>query len=168
MDGVLIRPIRPEDAAAVNALRRQPGVMENTFGMPSDRVNRAEKFIADLGPDDHVFVATVDGQVVGLAGVHVQRGRRRHVADLGISVHDDYANRGIGRALMQVLLDVADNHLALVRVELEVIDGNARAIHLYESLGFEMEGRKRMDFIRRGQYVDTLVMGRLRPPTSAG
>jgi putative acetyltransferase len=77
-------------------------------------------------------------------------------------VHDDYAGRGIGRALIEALLDLADNYLGLKRVELDVITDNEAAIHLYESLGFEREGIKRCALFRGGTFVDLLMMGRIR------
>ena len=52
-----IRPIGPEDAEGAAALRRMPGVFENTLGLPSYRTADSEAFIAGLGPDDHNFVA---------------------------------------------------------------------------------------------------------------
>lgn len=91
-----------------------------------------------------------------------QAGKRRHVGVIGIAVHDGFQRRGIGQALMEALLDLADTCLSLVRVELEVFASNARAIRLYERLGFEHEGRKRRGVIRRGQYEDVLAMGRVR------
>lgn len=63
--------------------------------------------------------------------------RLRHSADIGIMVHKDYQNMGVGSALMERLLDLADNWLMLVRVELTVFADNERAIHLYEKFGFE-------------------------------
>jgi putative acetyltransferase len=89
-------------------------------------------------------------------------GKRRHTGEIGITVHDDYTGRGIGRALLAALLDLADNTLGLKRVELDVITDNAAAIHLYESLGFEHEGIKRCALFRGGQFVDLLMMGRIR------
>lgn len=162
MAELTIRPVRAEDAEAVNRIRRQPGVMEFTMGMPSERIAQNREFIERLGPDDHVLVAEVDGRVVGMAGLHVGRGRQRHAASLGIMVDEALHGRGIGRALMEALLDLADNHLGLVRVELEVFADNARAIHLYETLGFRTEGRKRKAVLRRGEFIDVLVMGRIR------
>ena len=162
MNGVRIRPVRVEDAEMLNELRRQPGVMEFTLGMPSERIADNQKYLESLGPDDHVLVAEAEGRVVGIASLHVAGGKRRHVGHIGIAVHDDFQNRGIGRSLMQVLLDLADNYLGLVRAELEVQADNPRAIHLYESLGFEHEGRKRKEVFRGGRYVDHLIMGRLR------
>lgn len=63
-----IRPIGPEDAEGAAALRRMPGVFENTLGLPSYRTADSEAFIAGLGPDDHNFVAVLDdGTVIGCA-----------------------------------------------------------------------------------------------------
>jgi putative acetyltransferase len=157
-----IRPVRVEDADELNAIRRHPEVMDFILSLPSERAAQSRRFIEGLGPDDHLMVAVVDGRVAGMAGLHVASGKRRHAASLGISVHRDYHGRGIGRALMACLLDIADNYLGLVRVELEVFADNERAIALYESLGFEHEGRKRKDAWRAGAYVDVLVMARIR------
>lgn len=161
MSEVQIRPVRPDDAEALNVMRRLPGVMEFTLGMPSERVEANRRFIEGLGPDTHMFVAECEGRVVGMAELALRRGKQRNTGMIGIGVHDEYAGRGIGRQLMQTLLDLADNYLALHRVELEVLADNARAIHLYESLGFQVEGRKRQDHFRHGVFVDTLMMGRL-------
>jgi putative acetyltransferase len=97
-----------------------------------------------------------------MCGLHVYPGKRRHSATFGMSVADDLQGRGIGTKLMAAMLDVADNYLGLVRVELEVLVDNPRAIHLYERMGFEREGCKRKAVFRGGQYVDALVMARLR------
>ncbi len=161
-----IRPTRPEDAEGTAALRRMPGVFENTLGLPSYRDADSTAFLQGLGPDDHHFVAVLeDGTVIGAAGLHVfPNPRMRHVGTVGLFVHTDYQNMGVGTALMRTLLDLADNWLMLVRVELEVFADNQRAIHLYEKLGFEVEGRLRMTTVRSGQYADDLKMARLRMP----
>ena len=41
---------------------------------------------------------------------------------------------------------------------------NARAIRLYESNGFEIEGRERQSILRDGVLVDAFTMSRLRAP----
>lgn len=159
-----IRPPRPEDAEELWELRRMPGVFENTMGLPSNRVSQTQEFIAGLDVDDHQFVAvTEDGHVVGLAGLMLfSNPRKRHMASLGIYVHTDYQNQGAGTALVKALLELADNWLMLVRVELDVYTDNAKAIHLYEKLGFEREGVLRKAAIRNGRYADLMMMSRLR------
>lgn len=36
---------------------------------------------------------------------------------------------------------------------------NQAAIHLYEKLGFQVEGRRSREFFIDGQFIDTLCMG---------
>lgn len=161
-----IRPIEPRDAEGTAALRRMPGVFENTLGLPSYRTVDSDAFIAGLGSDDHNLVAVLeDGTVIGCAGLTVcSNPRMRHVGTVGLFVHTDYQNQGVGTALMKAVLDLADNWLMLVRVELEVFADNERAIHLYEKLGFEKEGLMRMTTVRNGRYVDDYKMARIRVP----
>ena len=163
-----IRPVRSDDAEALHRIRRLPWVVRYTMGLPSVRIDDVRRRIEGYGRDDHVLVAELDGAVVGMAGLHVGASKRRHVGDVGIFVADDHQGHGIGRALMAALLDLADAHLGLARVELEVATENAGAVYLYESLGFEREGVKRRAFMLDGHPADLLVMGRLRDRAAHG
>ena len=164
----VIRPVRPEDADDINYIRRQPEVARYMMSLPSERVESSQNFIGNLRPNNHEFVAvtTLAGgmeRVIGIAGLNVDtRPRAAHTASLGICVHRDYQDQGVGSALMEALLDLADNWLRLVRVELQVYDGNERAIHLYEKYGFEKEGLLRKVSIQDGEYADEFIMSRIR------
>jgi diamine N-acetyltransferase len=69
--------------------------------------------------------------------------------------------RGEGRAACRDVLDLAFGELAAHRVSLDVFEGNARALHLYTSLGFMREGLLR-DAVRiHGQYRSLIVMSML-------
>ena len=144
------------------ALRLLPSVVDGTLALPSARIIDTRQRLESYGPDVHSFVAVTDGQIVGLAGLHVGSGKLRHTASLGMMVHDQFQGQGIGRKLLAALLDIADNYLGLVRIELDVYADNARAIGLYESMGFVLEGRKRKAVWRHGDHQDVLVMGRIR------
>lgn len=165
MDQIRIRMARPSDAEAFAEIMTQPQVYYGTLQLPHTTPEAWRKRLEGNDPSyDYVLVAEVDGKVVGNLGLHrSRRPRNVHVATLGISVHDAYQGRGIGRALMAAAIDAADRWLNILRIELEVYADNERAIKLYESLGFVVEGRKRMNAFRDGQYVDSLVMGRIRP-----
>lgn len=160
----LIRPIRLEDAEDVNEMRRMDGVRETILGIKSERINKTEDFIKGLGINDHIFVAEVnDGEkkVVGVVGLHVNASPRvRHSASVWIMVHKDYQGMGIGKALLKEVLDLADNWLKLIRVELSVFVDNERAINLYKSLGFQIEGTKKYAAIKNGEYADEYIMAR--------
>lgn len=79
-----------------------------------------------------------------------------------MAVRDDWHGRGIGTALMEAAIDMADNWLNLARLELTVFLDNAPAIGLYEKLGFTTEGTLANYAFRDGEYVDCLTMARLR------
>lgn len=160
----LIRPSEPGDARGLAELRRMRGVFETTLGLPSSRVSDSEAFLDNMGDEDHHFVAVAgDGTIIGAVGLMVRANpRTRHVGSVGIFVHTDWQNMGVGTALLNTVLDLADNWLMLIRVELEVFAGNERARHVYEKLGFELEGRRRMAVIQNGAYVDELMLARLR------
>lgn len=166
----IIRPTRLEDMEGFTNLRRMPGVFETTLGLPSESVQRNIDRFKTMGPDNHNFVAVLqDGTIIGAAALQVQASpRMRHVGSVGIFVHTDYQNTGVGTALLTTLLDLADNWLMLVRVELEVFADNERAIRLYEKLGFEKEGLKRMATIRNGTYADEYLMARLKRRSTNG
>lgn len=161
-----IRPAGPEDAAGITALRRMPGVFEQAASLPSDRSRRMEELLRQPGQNRHFLVAvSPDNTVLGLVMLTVESNpRRRHSGGLGIRVRTDCQGQGIGTALLEAVLDLADNWLMLRRVELEVYADNQRAVRLYEKFGFEAEGRKREAAVKNGAYVDLLVMARLRTP----
>jgi putative acetyltransferase len=166
-----IRPIRLSDAEDLSELLRAPGTFETTLILPDDRIASREEFIRNLTGDDHVLAAEEgkgsEARVVGYAGLHVvPRARRRHVGQVGIAVRPDRQGRGIGRALMGALLDLADNWLMLERVELFVFADNQEAVRFYHSLGFEVEGTLRRSSVKAGVLADDLLMARLRPEPS--
>ncbi len=160
---VVIRPVRIEDVADLQDVRHQPGVLDGTLNLPSERLLDRQRRIEGLGPNEHELVAEVDGRVVGTAGLVAFQGRMNHAGEIAhIMVHDEFQGRGIGRQLLEALLDIADNYLGLVRVELLVYPDNEGAVRLYESVGFTHEGIKRKCARRQGRLVDAAMMARIR------
>jgi putative acetyltransferase len=107
-------------------------------------------------------VAEVDGAVVGTLGLHWDEHNRAHVGHVGMMVHTAYQGLGVGSAMIEAAVDLAENWLGMTRLQLEVYPDNEQAIGLYQKHGFEKEGLFRALSYRGGQYVDALVMGRLR------
>jgi ribosomal protein S18 acetylase RimI-like enzyme len=63
-------------------------------------------------------------------------------SDLTIAVDKKYQDEGLGTMLFKTLLHyITENRKDIYRVELIVRESNKRAIHLYEKLGFKIEGR---------------------------
>lgn len=162
-----IRPTEPKDAREITIIRRMPGVLENLASLPSEPFAQQEGVLASMDSNQHSFVAVGSEpqgeRVVGNVFLMVStQPRSRHCGWLGIMVHKDYQGQGIGTALLEAALDVADNWLKLVRLELTVYPDNSRAIALYRRYGFEVEGTQRLAAIRKGRYEDVLLMGRIQ------
>ena len=162
-DEILIRAQEPEDMADLTEVFNQPRAIWGTLQVPFTSLEARRRRREGLPANHTVLVAVIGGKVIGSAGLHPTDQRRRaHVASIGMAVHDAYAGRGAGRALLQALIDQADRWLAYRRLELTVWTDNERALALYEAFGFEREGVLRAYAWRDGAYVDALAMARLR------
>lgn len=163
-DEVIIRAASDDDWRDLAAIRALPKVVAGTLRLPFESPETSRKLLENRTERDLFVVAELDGRIVGSASLHRQTGRRAHVAQLGMMVHDDYQGRGIGRALLSALIEAADNWLGLTRIELTVYVDNLPAIRLYEALGFVREGVLRSYVLRDGAYVDAFAMARLHSP----
>jgi RimJ/RimL family protein N-acetyltransferase len=102
-------------------------------------------------------VAEVAGHVVGNSSVTKKRGVKAHVGELGISVHKDYRDLGLGTEMMKLLIEES-RKMGLKIVLLNVFSGNDRAIHVYEKVGFKEVGRIPKAIFKWGQYFDEIIM----------
>ena len=159
---VEIRATRPSDAEGIASIANLPGFRAGTLRLPFQSVEETQQWLDKPAPGSTRLVAVLDRQIVGNAGLNRLAGRRVHVGQIGMGVHDDFTGRGIGSALVAALIDAADNWLAIKRVELTVYVDNAPAIRLYEKFGFETEGRLSAFAFRNGDYVDAFTMARLK------
>jgi L-phenylalanine/L-methionine N-acetyltransferase len=160
---LVVRRCEPEDYRAVHLVYSSPRAMAETLGVPFSPERAWREELAGQRDGTFSLVACVRGEVVGhLALSAYMNPRTRHAGHFGIAVRDDWQGKGIGTALMEACLDLADNWLNLWRLDLRVYVDNAPAIALYEKFGFEIEGTHRRFAFRKGQYVDAHVMARLR------
>ena len=103
------------------------------------------KFIEKANTSDCEAAALclVDGGIVGLANIMWSRAiKTKHRATVAIALVREFWDQGIGTVLMEELIRIAEENEDLIQIELDFIEGNARARALYEKLGFRTVGVK--------------------------
>lgn len=112
--------------------------------------------------DVAIIIAAFDSneRIVGLCnGRSYSDAKRKHRAALGISVHPDVRGRGVGKKLMNILLERMKQFNGVKIIELDVMTQNTPALKMYEELGFKEAGVFPKAFILpTGEVVDNLSM----------
>ena len=158
-----IRRVEPDDYKALCAVHAQPNALAGTLQLPFPSEAEWKERLAKFGERTYGLVACVEGEIVGMLSLEASsRPRRAHVGWLGMVVHDTWAGKGVGTALMKAALDLADKWFNLTRLELTVYTDNEPAVRLYKKFGFEIEGTHRKYAFRDGAYVDAYAMARVR------
>jgi GNAT superfamily N-acetyltransferase len=106
------------------------------------------------------LLALMDGKVIGDATLHQQLGGwKRHIGRVSVLVHPKYRGRGLARALVSEIVDIA-RHLGLEKVEAEFIGEQDAAIKMFALLGFSNLIRLE-DYVKDMQAVshDYVLMG---------
>src|SRR5216117_556890 len=83
------------------------------------------------------LLAVLDGQIIADATLHQQFGGwKRHVGRISVLVHPKFRGRGLARALVTEILNLA-RQVGLEKVEAEFIGGQETAIKMFGLLGFQ-------------------------------
>ena len=163
---VLIRPSRDTDVEAMLAIYRyhiRHGVAkdaDSNGGMPEpdDLRDRRKNLRQNRLPH---LVATWRGEVVGYAYAVLFRKRPayRYTAKHSIYVHHEHLGRGVGRLLLQELIDACA--AAGFRQMIGYIDAdNAASLALHERFGFARAGLLCGVAYRYGRWSDTVMVQR--------
>lgn len=118
-------------------------------------------FINNQNNSDHsiLLLGFVDDKYVGNCSLTGNGGSRyKHRVSMGIALYQEYTGMGIGRAMIQKLINIAQEK-GYEQLELEVVADNERAIGLYKSMGFEIFGTfpNNMKY-KDGTYADAYWM----------
>lgn len=145
---VIYDELRPGDAGRCAELEAQ--LFEGDDPWP------AAAFVRELAsPHIHYVAARADDKLVGYAGIARLGRKPPYEYEIHtIGVDPVYQGRGIGREILERLLEFADNGT----VYLEVRTDNAAAIAMYERAGFVKMGLRKRYY--RASGADAYTMQR--------
>jgi phosphinothricin acetyltransferase len=159
--------IRPSKAADVAAIAEIYGyhVLNGlaSFELLAPSADEIAKRRADvIGKSFPYLVAELDGKVVGYAYASLYRTRPayRHTLENSVYVHKDYNRRGIGKLLIEALIEACEKTGCRQMVAVIGDSANLSSIQLHASCGFEQVGVMKAVGFKFGRWVDSVYMQR--------
>lgn len=162
---IIVRSSRDTDVDAMLAIYRrhirqgvEEGVSDSETPQPDDLRDRRKNLRSRRFPH---LVATRGGDILGYAYVVLFRKRPayRYTVKHSIYVHHEHVGQGIGRLLMQELIDVCA--AAGFRQIIGYIDAdNVASLALHEKFGFARVGLLPGVAYRHGRWADTIMVQR--------
>jgi L-amino acid N-acyltransferase YncA len=163
MAELTVRSARESDAEAIARIYNQGiedrvATLETELRAPEER----RRWMAARGPRHPVIVAEAAGTIVGWASLNQfnPRPAYQHVADFSVYVERDWRGKGVGRRLLEALIELARG-IGYHKMVLSAFPFNQSGVALYERLGFRTVGIYKEQGLLDGKWTDTIVMEKL-------
>ena len=160
---VNLRLARPEDAEATREIYNTEVTGSTvTFDLVPRSIDDQLAWLDQRSGAMAVVVAEIDGQIVGFASLSPYRDRPAYATTVedSVYVHADFRGRGVARALLAEILDIAATrgfHAVMARI----VGGHDASIGLHSSLDFEIVGTEREVGRKFGKWLDVVIMQRM-------
>ncbi len=162
---IIIREIVPDDAEKMLEYCKIIGgeTPYLTFGEEGLPITlEQEKGILKKMKEDknsHFLCADKDGEITAAINVSWPNKKRlKYSAEFGISVKKKYWRMGIGKLLLHEIIEVCKEN-GIRKLNLKVVEGNERAMSLYKSFGFVVEGKISREHFFNGEFQAAYCMG---------
>jgi L-amino acid N-acyltransferase YncA len=160
---VTIRAATAADVEAICAIHNQ-GIADRiaTLDMPLRTPADTRAWLIDHGPRHPIIVAELDGAVAGWASLNRFNPRPVYdfVADFSVYIERTLRGKGIGRQLLDRLVDLARRH-GYHKMVLAALALNSAGVALYTRAGFTRVGIYREQGQIDGKWVDVVIMEKL-------
>lgn len=157
-----LRPLQPDDAAAIARACGDPEIARWTMIPQPYRESDAAEFVRSKAGEDHVWAIDCDG----FAGVIGVRGTIASMPGPTTGVGYWVAPWARGRGLATAALIAVREELARAgfqRIDWEALAGNEASLRVAQKAGFVIEGHRRQGMVQRGRLVDCIVGGWTAP-----
>ncbi|WP_298542436.1 GNAT family N-acetyltransferase [uncultured Aquimarina sp.] len=128
----------------------------NDIDQEKDMIERYQ-----LEKNSIILVAISNDRIIGnidLTGSW--RKKMQHTAVIGMGIHTQWQNQGIGTLLLQNIIDWAEENQILKTIWLEVYANNVSGIALYKKMKFQKSGIVPNFFLENEEFLDKIIMHR--------
>ncbi|WP_188206845.1 GNAT family N-acetyltransferase [Alkalibacillus aidingensis] len=159
-----LRPLEKADLEFVYQLRTNPDVMDYWCEEPYTTMEKINKFYesAQDSQSHRQFILhhPKSNEKIGYLGLFDIDQRHRH-AEFGIMIDPSHQGKGYATNATRLTVEYGFNQLNLHKIFLYVDKNNEKATHIYQKVGFQIEGEMRQHYFVDGSYHDALFMGLL-------
>ncbi len=158
-----IRPLEKNDLEDLHRLNNMRSIMSYWFEEPytsySELLMLYEKHLGD--ESERRFVIDVEGKFAGIVEL-VEISSQHRNCEIQIALFPEFEGFGHAQFAMEKGIEYGFNFLNLFKIYLYVDRDNDAAVHIYEKLGFKVEGELLKQFFSNGEYKDSYFMGLLK------
>lgn len=162
-----LRELKKTDIPIINLWRNNKNLID-FLGAPFRYINEDvdynwyNNYLDSRSNNIRCSIVNEDDIVVGLISIlSIDYINQTGVLNVMIGDSNNY-NKGIGSFAIKKIIEHAFNNLNLRRIELEALESNTRARHVYEKIGFIKEGVKRKAVYKNGKFVDVVMYAILK------
>lgn len=159
-----IRPATIDDAEAILEIyNHQVLTSSATFDLVPRTLEAQQRWLTDRTGAHAVAVAVGEvGEVVGFGALSPYRERAGYATTVEDSIYvaEDHQGRGVGRELLEHLIEVARKH-GFHALMAKIVGGHEQSIGLHRCCGFEVVGTEREVGRKFGRWLDVVLMERL-------
>jgi L-amino acid N-acyltransferase YncA len=163
---ITLRSLVPQDRAEIGEFFERVPEEDRAF-LKEDLINRyeVEVWLDEIDIDRETVIVALTGKlIVGTAVLQRQRqGWSRHVGAIRIVADPGFRRRGLGHALADAIMDLAE-HSGLEKLLAEMVSDRPEPIRVFKRLGFKTEATFNDQVKdRHGNTHDLLVMAHYMP-----
>lgn len=127
--------------------------LENETKYLNSQLEKIEKKKAVL------FLVFCNNQLIGISGIDMKDKTESHEGSFGISIAKEFRGEGVGKKLMELVLEEARNNLPQLKIiTLGVFANNPLASVIYKKFGFKEFGTLPEGILHKGKYIDHIYM----------
>ncbi|MFZ6005888.1 MAG: GNAT family N-acetyltransferase [Actinomycetota bacterium] len=152
-----------DDAEAIRAIYNLEVTTSTvTFDLVPRSLEEQRAWQAARSGAHAVLVADLDGVVAGFGSLSPWRDRPAYSTTVedSIYIHRDHQGKGVGKALLEALLETATAH-GFHACMARIVGGHAASIALHVSCGFEQVGVEREVGRKFNRWLDVVLMERM-------
>lgn len=154
-----IRTLEKDDLEFLHKMNNDSNVMDYWFSEPYISMEQLKDIYEKSQESTKLrqFILANKGERVGFVALYEIEQRHR-TAEFAIMIDPIHQGNGYAVPATQLAIDYAFSMLNLHKLYLHSIKVNEKAIHIYQKVGFQVEGELKEQFFVDGKYQDAVMM----------